>query len=258
MSPPPMAPEPALGFSVSNLPEPHRSRTRSILREHPEVRQYIGKTPATFLIMLAAVALQIGLAVALRESSWWLIVPTAALVGAFTNHALWVVIHEATHNLIFKTPGANTLGGHHREPAARPAELRVLPALPPEAPRVPGRLRAGRRHSEPLGGAPGRDLALAQGDLAPALPARAEPAAAAPARDPADRPLGRAEPGRPGRLRRGRVVRPRSEGVCLPLHLVLLQRGPPSPRRALDPGALPALPGPGDQQLLRLVEPARR
>jgi hypothetical protein len=33
------------------------------------------------------------------------------LVGAFTNHALWVVIHEATHNLIFKTPGANTLAG---------------------------------------------------------------------------------------------------------------------------------------------------
>src|SRR4029077_7319705 len=123
MSQPPMASEPALGFSVSNLPDPHRSRTRNILREHPEVRQYIGKTPATFLIMLAAVALQIGFAGGPRESAWWLIVPTAALVGAFTNHALWVVIHEATHNLIFKTPGANTLAGiianlPHRPPSS--------------------------------------------------------------------------------------------------------------------------------------------
>jgi sphingolipid delta-4 desaturase len=104
---PEKAPESGLGFSVSNLPEPHRSRTRSILRDHPEVRRYIGKTPGTFWIMVGAVALQIGLAFALRDSRWWLIVATAALVGAFANHALWVVIHECTHNLIFKTPGAD-------------------------------------------------------------------------------------------------------------------------------------------------------
>jgi sphingolipid delta-4 desaturase len=111
MPQPEKAPESGLGFSVSNLPEPHRSRTRSILRDHPEVRQYIGKTPGTFWIMVGAVTLQIGLAFALRDSPWWLIVATAALVGAFANHALWVVIHECTHNLIFKTPGANTLTG---------------------------------------------------------------------------------------------------------------------------------------------------
>src|SRR5450631_954148 len=108
-----------------------------------------------------------------------------------------------------------------------------------------------------MGGAAGRDLALAQDDLAPALSAGPEHAAAASARDPADRPLGRLEPPRPGRLRRGCVVRPRPEGICVPLDLVLLQRRPPSPRGAVGPGALPALPGTGDKQLLRLAEPAR-
>jgi sphingolipid delta-4 desaturase len=57
MPQPENAPEAFLGFSVSNLPEPHRSRTRSILRDHPEVRQYIGKNPGTFWIMVGAVAL---------------------------------------------------------------------------------------------------------------------------------------------------------------------------------------------------------
>jgi sphingolipid delta-4 desaturase len=111
MHAPTAAPEPANGFSVSNMPEPHRSRTRRILQEHPEVRRYIGKTPGTFWIIVGLVGLQIGLAWLLRGSSWWLIVPTAALVGAFANHTLWVLIHECTHNLIFRTPGANTMAG---------------------------------------------------------------------------------------------------------------------------------------------------
>jgi sphingolipid delta-4 desaturase len=111
MRSPAVAPEQELGFSVSALPEPHRSRTRQILRDHPDVRRYIGKTPGTFGVIVAIVAFQVGLAWVLRASSWWLIVPTAALVGAFANHALWALIHECTHNLIFRTPAANALAG---------------------------------------------------------------------------------------------------------------------------------------------------
>jgi sphingolipid delta-4 desaturase len=111
MQSPGAAPEPGLGFSVSDLPEPHRSRTRQILRDHPEVRRLIGKRPATFWIIAALVPLQVGLAGLLRDSPLWLIAATAAFVGAFANHALFALIHECTHNLIFKTPGANTLTG---------------------------------------------------------------------------------------------------------------------------------------------------
>ncbi|MEX0878679.1 MAG: fatty acid desaturase [Thermoanaerobaculia bacterium] len=111
MSSPAMAPEPDIGFSVSALPEPHRSRTRQILRQHPEVRGCIGRNPVTFWIIAGTVALQLAMAYLLRASPWWLIVPAAAVVGAFANHALWVLIHECTHNLIFRKPWANTLAG---------------------------------------------------------------------------------------------------------------------------------------------------
>ncbi len=98
-------------FSRSLLPEPHRARTKRILECHPEVRLQIGKNPATVWIVFGTVALQIGLAVLLRSSPWWLILAVAALIGAFANHALWVLIHECTHNLIFRSPGANTAAG---------------------------------------------------------------------------------------------------------------------------------------------------
>lgn len=92
-------------------PEPHRSRTKEILERHPEVRNAIGINPRSFWILLAAVGLQVVIAALLRSSSWWLIVLTALLFGAFANHALWVLIHECTHRLLFRSPGANTAAG---------------------------------------------------------------------------------------------------------------------------------------------------
>lgn len=53
--------------------------------------------------------LQVGLAAALSSSPWWLILLVAALPGAFANHALWVGIHECTHNLVFRSRAANTM-----------------------------------------------------------------------------------------------------------------------------------------------------
>jgi sphingolipid delta-4 desaturase len=98
-------------FFRSPLPEPHRARTKWILERHPEVRHEIGKNPHTFWIIVGIVALQLGLAFLLRSSPWWLVVATAAIVGAFANHTLWVLIHECTHNLLFRSPGANTAAG---------------------------------------------------------------------------------------------------------------------------------------------------
>ncbi len=111
MRAPAAAPEHELGFSVSDLPEPHRSRTRQILRAHPEVRRYIGRNPATFAAIVGLVAFQVLVAALLRGSSWWLVVGVAAFVGAFANHALWALIHECTHNLVFRTPAANAAAG---------------------------------------------------------------------------------------------------------------------------------------------------
>ena len=98
-------------FVYSKVQEPHRNRTKEILRNHPEIREYIGKNPMTFVYTAGIVALQVALAYVLREQSWWWIVGVAYFVGAFANHALFVMIHECAHNLVFERKVPNTLTG---------------------------------------------------------------------------------------------------------------------------------------------------
>ena len=94
-------------FQFSQDPEPHRSRTRNILKEHPEVRKLIGKNPLTFLAIAGMVSAMILLSWLLRDSSWWLILLVAYTAGAVMNHSLFVMIHECSHNLIFKSKVSN-------------------------------------------------------------------------------------------------------------------------------------------------------
>src|SRR6266545_2207954 len=98
-------------FSHSSAPEPHKARTQAILREHPEVRQQIGKNPLSFLLILALVSAQFGLAFALRHEPWWLILLVAYTAGAVIDHGLFVLVHECAHNLLFKKPVWNTFAG---------------------------------------------------------------------------------------------------------------------------------------------------
>lgn len=89
--------------------EPHHVRTRAILRDHPEIRDLIGRNHWSFAVIVVAVLAQFGVAWALRESPWWLILLVAYAFGAFVNHAMYVMIHEATHGLIFKRRTPNNL-----------------------------------------------------------------------------------------------------------------------------------------------------
>jgi len=91
--------------------EPHRIRTRQILKEHPEIRQLIGKNSNTIWIIVGIVALQIVLAAVLANQPWWLVLVAAYLIGAFADHALFVMIHECAHMLLFKGRTPNRLAG---------------------------------------------------------------------------------------------------------------------------------------------------
>jgi sphingolipid delta-4 desaturase len=94
-------------FLFSNEIEPHKKRTKDILSTHPEVKKFIGKNPYTFLIIVLVVSLQLTIAFLLRHQPWWAALITAYFIGAFANHNLYVCIHEATHNLVFKNRTAN-------------------------------------------------------------------------------------------------------------------------------------------------------
>ena len=98
-------------FERSHECEPHHSRTRAILRDHPEIRELIGRNPWSFAVILGIMAIQFSVAWALRDSPWWLILIVAYGFGAFLNHASYVMIHDSSHGLIFRSRWANNLAG---------------------------------------------------------------------------------------------------------------------------------------------------
>lgn len=99
-------------FDFSSPAQPHPERTKAILRQHPDVRELMGRNPWTSLVLLFVVLLQVALAWFMGRlglSYWWVAFILAYLVGAFANNCLYVIIHEATHNLIFANRKLNKL-----------------------------------------------------------------------------------------------------------------------------------------------------
>lgn len=99
------------GFKHSDHAEPHRSRTQEIARAHPEIRDLNGKNVWTFIPTAGLVAIQLAAAYWIVGKPWWVFVIVAYTLGAVVNHALLVVIHESSHNLIFKHKFSNVLNG---------------------------------------------------------------------------------------------------------------------------------------------------
>jgi sphingolipid 4-desaturase/C4-monooxygenase len=66
------------------------------------VRSLFGRDRSTAGWVVAIVGLQIVLAWAVRDQPWWVLVPLAYAVGALADHALWTLIHDCTHNLVFR------------------------------------------------------------------------------------------------------------------------------------------------------------
>jgi len=94
-------------FIYSTESEPHRIRTKKILKQFPGLRTLIGKNPNTIFAIIGLVLFQVVGAYLLRDQSWWLVFAAAYLLGAFADHALFVMIHECTHKLLFKNANAN-------------------------------------------------------------------------------------------------------------------------------------------------------
>jgi len=99
------------GFRVATGPEPHRERTKAIIAEHPEVRNLIGRNPWTIVALLGLVSAITFLSWLVRDSAWWVILLVAYTAGAVINHALFVMVHECSHNLLFRRKGWNMLAG---------------------------------------------------------------------------------------------------------------------------------------------------
>lgn len=91
--------------------EPHRDRAAEILKKHPEVKDLFGRNFWSAPITIGIVAFQVAIAYAVRDQAWWVALLAAWVLGAIPTHALWVLIHESTHNLITRDKFSNRLLG---------------------------------------------------------------------------------------------------------------------------------------------------
>ena len=71
----------------------------------------IGKNRHSFLVILAILFVHMSAAWSLSAQPIWRIALVAFIFGAFASHALWVMIHECSHNLIFDRAASNTIAG---------------------------------------------------------------------------------------------------------------------------------------------------
>ncbi len=99
------------GFVQTDRPNPHTRRGREILRHHPEVRRYFEPYPATALYVVGVVLLQLVVAFLVRDVAWPWVLVSAYGIGALASHALFVLLHDAGHDMIFKTTTPNRLFG---------------------------------------------------------------------------------------------------------------------------------------------------
>src|SRR3954451_6252049 len=103
---------PNAAFRQSENQLSHRQRAKQILVAHPKVRGLFGRDrwSALWTVLLVAAQVATGIGLSAWDAPWWAIVLAAYAVGAFANHALFVLIHDFTHNRVFKTANANRLG----------------------------------------------------------------------------------------------------------------------------------------------------
>ncbi len=113
-----------LDFFYTEAPQPHTARMREILKKHPEVRELLGPTPSTAVWTAAVVALQFAVAIWVQNQSWWLVALASWVVGAVCIHALFVIIHDCSHDLAFKRPFWNkALGVAANLPGVYPSAI---------------------------------------------------------------------------------------------------------------------------------------
>lgn len=85
--------------------QPHRKRRKELMDKHPEVKELMNPRPDSAYYVWGCVALNTALAAALHtyDAPWWVIFLASYTIGAVVDHALWVLIHDLTHNAVFES-----------------------------------------------------------------------------------------------------------------------------------------------------------
>ncbi len=89
--------------------EPHFQRRKEILKAHPEVTKLFGINPRLKYVTVAMVIVQLTVALYAHLLPWWAFLLVTFFVGATIAQALFLAIHEITHDLAFKSKLHNNL-----------------------------------------------------------------------------------------------------------------------------------------------------
>ena len=91
----------------TNRDEPHAQRRLRILQAHPEVNKLVGHDWRAKYTCALIVATQVWLSTITPHLSWTMYLLVAYALGATMTQALFLAIHELSHNLFFKSPSTN-------------------------------------------------------------------------------------------------------------------------------------------------------
>jgi sphingolipid delta-4 desaturase len=85
----------------------HKIRTKEILKKYPQVRELIGHNINLFYSTIILVSIQLAAGLFAEKLNLFLIIIASYFIGSTITHALFLGIHEITHNLAFKKHSYN-------------------------------------------------------------------------------------------------------------------------------------------------------
>jgi len=95
---------------TSKRKHPHAQRRSEIMSKHPEIASLVGTNKLSFVYTILLVAFQMYSAVVITKYlSWPFSLILAYTLAAIIDHSLWVLIHDATHNLVFRSITLNRI-----------------------------------------------------------------------------------------------------------------------------------------------------
>lgn len=100
-------------FTYTSNQNPHALRGREIIKKYPQVKELMKPYPlsAVFISLIVIFQVTLGIHFSSINANWMTIILTGFFIGALMNHALFVMIHEACHDVVVKSRVGNKIWG---------------------------------------------------------------------------------------------------------------------------------------------------
>jgi len=98
-------------YQWSYTDEPHATRRKIILAKYPEIKNLYGTDPSIKWQSLFWLIAQFTVGYLVKDASWGVVLLVAYCFGGFANQALFLAIHEISHNLAFDSILSNKIMG---------------------------------------------------------------------------------------------------------------------------------------------------